>query len=577
MNLVSTKLGEADPGMGGPSSQYPLNARAAIVSEDQQKALSGNGRHGAIRVGMGDVMAPVLTRAHGAVLPVVVTGAVLAIVWVSGPIGPRERAQEGSRGRTETSLSSRTQADKTPSPRPPAQTCGSRSLKGPKAKPHGAVAVGPKQNLYDVVNDHPPGTTFWLEPGVFLLNKDEFGQVIPKRGDSFVGAPGAVLDGQHINRYAFTGFARNVSISYLTIQHFGTKRSNNGEGVVNHDSARGWRVLHNTIQRNGGAGVFLGNHGRVRGNCLANNGEYGFQALVSRHSVLAHNEIKGNNTADWETLRPGCGCTGGGKFWDAREVSVINNYVHDNRGPGLWADTNNAGLLFKGNYIADNDDEGILYEISYNAHIVDNVFARNGWVKGPTNPGFPTGAIYLSESGSDPRVKARFGKRFLIARNRFVNNWAGVVGWENADRFAGSPNNASTGYSTLVNPKVVNLTTCVPGTIDNKPYYDDCRWKTQRLRIVHNRFLSRPNEIPGCKKDTGCGYQGLFSNWGTSPDWSPYQGRVVERAITRKQHNRWAHNHYHGRWHFMVKDQAGVVSWHTWRSRWGQDHGSTRN
>jgi hypothetical protein len=459
----------------------------------------------------------------------------------------------------------------------PAGVCGSRGLDGPAVRPRGAVAVGTHRNLYRVVNAHRRGTTFWLRPGVHTLHKDQFGQVIPKRGDTFIGAPGAVLDGQHVNRYAFTGYAGNVTVSYLTIQHFGTTRSNNGESVVNHDSAHGWDILHNTIRRNGGAGVFLGNRGEVRGNCLALNGEYGFQGLNSHHSVLAHNEITGNNTANWERLRPGCGCVGGGKFWNARNVTVRGNYVHDNRGPGLWADTNNAGLLFEGNWIADNDDEGLLYEISYNARIVHNTFVHNSWVKGPTNPGFPTGAIYLSESGSDPRVKhARYGHSFKIAHNRFVDNWAGVVGWENADRFAGSPNNASTGYSTLVNRKVVNLKTCVAGTIGHRPYYNDCRWKTKRLQIRHNTFVSHPSAIPGCKKDTGCGYQGLFSNWGTSPDWSPYKRRVVERHIVWSQGNRWGDNRYVGTWHFMIKDQATVVPWHTWRSRYGQDHRSVR-
>ncbi len=454
------------------------------------------------------------------------------------------------------------------------RVCGSPGLDGPVTKPPGATAVEPGGNLDAVVQGHPAGTTFWLKPGVHHVPQDEFGQVSPKQGDTFIGAPGAILDGQRVSRYAFTGDAENVTISHLTIQHFGTERSNNGEGVVNHDSAKGWRVLHSTIRENGGAGVFLGDGGLVRGNCLADNGEYGFQAVGS-DSVLAENEISGNNTADWEKLRPGCGCTGGGKFWDARNVTVRDNYVHDNHGPGLWADTNNAGLLFTGNWIADNDGEGILYETSYNGRIVNNTFLRNGWVVGPTNPGFPTGAIYVSESGSDPRVATRFGESFEIAHNRFVNNWSGVVAWENADRFAGSPANTSTGYSTLVNRAVANLRTCAPGTIESSPYYDDCRWKTQNLRVVDNTFVSDASVIPGCRADTGCGFQGLFSNWGTAPDWSPYQGPVVERSITWHQDNRWLDNRYVGTWHFMVKDQATVARWHTWRTEYGQDRGST--
>ena len=41
--------------------------------------------------------------------------------------------------------------------------------------------------------------------------------------------------------------------------------------------------------------------------------------------------------------------------------------MHDNHSVGLWADTNNVGFDIEGNYISDNDAEGVFYEISYNA------------------------------------------------------------------------------------------------------------------------------------------------------------------------------------------------------------------
>jgi nitrous oxidase accessory protein NosD len=434
-----------------------------------------------------------------------------------------------------------------------------------------------RQNLSELVDGSDKGRVFWIAPGVHHLGTSQYSSVTPKDRQVFIGAPGAIIDGGKKNLYAFTGNASDVTISHLTIQHFGTKLDNNGAGVVNHDSAHGWRVLHNTIRDNGGAGVFLGDHGRVRSNCLKHNGEYGFQSLVSHGGALTHNEIAGNNTADWEHVQPGCGCTGGGKFWDSRNVTIRDNWVHHNHGAGLWADTNNRGLLFDGNYVGHNDDEGLVYEISYNARIVHNTFVANGWAKGPSDPGFPSGAIYISESGSDPRVHTRFSHKFLIAHNKFFDNWSGVIGWENADRFAGSPNNSSAGYSTLVNRHVADLHTCVAGTISSAPYYDDCRWKTQHLRIRHNLFVSHASAIPGCTADRGCGYQGLFSNWGTSPDWSPYQGPVIERHITRTQDNGWSDNHYVGRWHFMARDQSGTVSWHTWRGRFKQDRHSRRS
>ncbi len=86
---------------------------------------------------------------------------------------------------------------------------------------------------------------------------------------------------------------------------------------------------------------------------------------------------------------PGCGCTGGGKFWAVNGAIVTDNWIHGNHSEGLWADTDNRGFDIQGNYIADNYDVGLIYEISYNARIVDNVFIRNGVGGGPQEQWLP--------------------------------------------------------------------------------------------------------------------------------------------------------------------------------------------
>src|SRR5215213_11142061 len=90
--------------------------------------------------------------------------------------------------------------------------------------------------------------------------------------------------------------------------------------------------------------------------------------------VLDHKEITGNNTGNWESKIDGCGCTGGGKIWDVRNVRVPTNYVHDNKSVGLWADTNDNNFLFEGNRIENNDGQAIFWEISYNAVIRNNIY-----------------------------------------------------------------------------------------------------------------------------------------------------------------------------------------------------------
>lgn len=474
-----------------------------------------------------------------------------------------------------------TEGPPTKAPRtPPARICGSPKLAGPAAPPPGAHRVDVGADLRDVVDQAPPGTTFWLAPGTHHLGDGEYDQVIPKDRDRFIGAPGAVLDGRKRNLYAFTGEAADVTISHLTIQNFGTRTDNRDQGVVNHDSGAGWRVEHNTVRHNGGAGVFLGSGAVVTDNCLAENGQYGFSAYSEdgpRDVVLRHNEIARNNTADWESRVSACGCTGGGKFWATSGAVVTDNWVHDNHGPGLWADNNNTGFLIKGNFISDNGAEALIYETSYNAAIEDNTMLRNGFVKGSDDPGFPVPAIYLSESGSDPRAGAAYGHEFLVRGNRIVDNWSGLVAWENADRFAGSPANP-TDDSTLVNPGVATASTCADHeNIRKRPWFDDCRWKTQHLRIVGNHFEFHPERLGDrCTPARGCGFVGLFSNFGTYPDWSPFKGTGVERRITFGQDNRWADNSYVGPWRFMATEQGKTVTWEQWRSApYNQDGGST--
>ena len=453
---------------------------------------------------------------------------------------------------------------------PPARICGNATaLSGPSRAPSGAVTVSPTQNLNVVTEANPAGTTFWLAAGTHKLGSGPFSQVIPKEGNTYVGAPGAVLDGRRLNRYAFTGYVTGVTIKNLTIQNFGAVKTNSDEGVVNHDSAAGWTVVGNTIRHNAGAGLMVGDRSVVRGNCLQENGQYGFNAYnpdkVSGITI-ENNEIAGNNTDDWEKLKPGCGCTGGGKFWEVTGAVFRNNWVHNNHSAGLWADTNNTGFAIEGNYISDNSAEGIIYETSYNASIRGNTFARNGLGKGPQNGGFPTSAVYISESGSDKRVAGNFNETFEISGNVFTDNWAGVILWENADRFSGSPANTSTGAGTLVNPKTVTAKTCTATTIHNQPYLGDCRWKTQNVHVHGNVFTLDPMKIgKTCASRSGCGYNGLFSNWGTFPTWSPYKEEAIQDAITFKQGNSFYSNTYGGPWNFVVHGQGSRVNWAAWQ------------
>ena len=445
---------------------------------------------------------------------------------------------------------------------------------GPSTPPPGAVTVDPAKDsdLIDKTQKHPPGTTFWLAPGTHTLGTDRFGQVQPKDGDRYIGAPGAVLDGRERNQYAFVYRATDVTVAHLTVRGFVPPLN---EGVVNHDSGDDWVIKHNTIEHNTGAGMMAGDRQQVVGNCLRDNGQYAINAAGDTVTdvVVAGNEITGNNTDDVERDIPGCGCSGAMKFWAVDGADVRHNWIHHNRGSGIWADTNNNDFLIEHNLIEDNDGSAIFYETSYNATIRYNTIRRNNWVAGreflDRGDNFPVATVYLSEAGGEPRVPARTDE-IEFYRNTLIDNWSGITLWENADRFCNSPANTSTGYCTLLVPKAE---TCAQPGIERKPLFSDCRWKTQRVDIHHNRFVIDPNTVQCMAL---CARMAVISNYGTVPEWSPYQGEVVQQSITFDQRNTWHDNTYVGPWTFMPHNTGRIVDETGWRSRpYLQDRGST--
>jgi len=417
-------------------------------------------------------------------------------------------------------------------------------------------------------------TTYFFEPGVHTVGAGQYSQIVPANNDTFVGAPGAILDGQDTNNYAFTQNATGVTVEYLEIRHFVSPLD---EGVVNHDAGTGWTMLYNYMHDNGGAAMILGDHNTAEYNCLDHNAQYGFQIFGNTVNVQ-FNEISNNDSANVESSNPGCGCSGGMKAWEAQNVTLDNNWVHNNMNVGLWVDTNNVGFDISNNVITDNTAEGILYETSYNFHITGNYIARNAWVKGPSNGGFPNGAVYISESGGDARVGSTYANS-EISGNTFVDNWGGVTLWENANRYCAGAGGDH--VCTLVNPSAATMTSCGSTAIASAPLIDDCRWKTQNVSVHNNTFKLTAANVPNCTAGKDCGDMALISQAGGCPNacspGDPYLGDFVMDNITYHQNNHFTNNTYQGPWRFEIHEQnSGLVSFAAWQaSPYNQDSGST--
>jgi Right handed beta helix region len=449
-------------------------------------------------------------------------------------------------------------------------------LGGPATAPAGAIVV-PAGSNSDLVSNRvengfsTPNKTFWFAPGVHTLGTGEFDQIRPGNNSVFVGAPGAIIDGRHINRYAFGGQASNVTLKYLEIRNFGDVGDNNNEGVINHDPADNWTMEYLYAHHNAGAAIFMGSDNILRHSCLTLNGQYGFsmyKEMTSAESsikniTIHHNEISSNNTDDWETRIPGCGCSGAGKFWDVQTADVTDNYIHDNKGVALWADTDDIDFNIDGNWIINNDGEGVFYEISYNASITNNYFKGNGFTTGPENL-VPSGDIYLSSSGGYDNVPGRW-KKIIVANNKFEDSWSGVSIFDAPERFCGSPNNTSTGYCTT--PLDHRETgQCNPTSIKTQPYYDACRWKTQNIEVYGNEFHLNKTNVPNCAGHKSCGVNALISTCGTpSPSWSPYLNEAIARPQLYDYNVNFHNNKYFGPWEFMTFVAGWNYSFATWQ------------
>ncbi|NNL86308.1 MAG: right-handed parallel beta-helix repeat-containing protein [Myxococcales bacterium] len=173
-------------------------------------------------------------------------------------------------------------------------------------------------------------------------------------------------------RFAFASeTARNVVVEGLVIEKYANPAQMGAVGE--RGPGPGWRIVDNEIRWNHGAGVTVTDGGAIRRNAIHHNGQLGATA-DGVGVVVEGNEIAWNNTggteASWEA--------GGAKFAETRALTIRDNCVHHNDGPGLWVDVDARDTRFIANTVFENEGEGIFVEISREALIRNNRVGRNG-------------------------------------------------------------------------------------------------------------------------------------------------------------------------------------------------------
>src|SRR5215469_712410 len=483
-----------------------------------------------------------------------------------------------------------------------------------------------------------PDTVYYLLPGVHI------GSFEADTNDVFVGGfsrgtptvlTGNYHDGgQAIDSNSTLGNQRGVVIEYLTIEKY---KPDANAAAINQDTNTGWTIRYNTVTLNvPGAGIFAGTNNTIKDNCLAMNGQYGFQSAAVNHwgrdrltsgpynITVVGNEISHNDTCDfsgrlsnpaigWSNhdpvparyRNPQCGTVtpngdqGGFKLWQTDGVTIKDNYIHNNWGPGAWVDTDNANTTFTGNTITANEGEGIIEEISYNFSITNNYLANNNWTDGLGNAGFPGVAIYVSGSGSDSRFggvprcpeiscahQGSYTAQSVIRGNTLVNNGGSIFFFQDSNRFC---SDGADGVCTLVDragsgPFTVaacaaNLRSASVNTrtyigrrtgSPSEDWWDGCQWLTENVSVTHNTIDFNPAHIPDCNQAawSDCAAGGLFSEYGSPPNKEP--GWVVATQLTFFQHDTWADNTYNGPSAFYAWNQGNgdnPVRWGAWTRR----------
>ena len=475
-----------------------------------------------------------------------------------------------------------------------------------------------------------PNTVYYLEPGTHV------GSFAANTNDAFVGgysaSRGTILSGNYsgrawaIDSNSSMGDQRHVSIEYLTIEKYQPPVD---QAALNQDGNTGWHIQYNTITLNvPGGGAFAATNSVLRDNCMTLNGQYGFQAAAAIKTdslttgpynlIIEGNEISFNDTCDlsglitnpsvgWENHNPvpkkyrnakcgkvsGDGNQGGFKLWETNGVTIKNNYIHHNWGPGGWADTNNANTTWTGNRITDNESAAIIEETSYNFAITNNYIARNDWIDGLGNPSFPQPAIYISESGSVTRFggvpacgeapcarQPSYPSRSVISGNTLVNNGGNIFLWQNSNR---SCTDGSDHACTLVGGgRLFGISSCAAnlptasidyttyrGRVTGSPardWWDGCQWQTSNVSITNNVIDFDPAYIPHCDKTVwpDCGAGGIFSEYG-APNNAP--GWAVATQLTFFSNDAWRNNIYNGPSTFFAWNQGNgdnPVSWANW-------------
>lgn len=331
------------------------------------------------------------------------------------------------------------------------------------------TAINPGDDIQQVVNGSPPGTTFIIRGGIHRRQS-----IRPKDNMSFVGEPGAVLDGEGATPQAIVAHgARNVTVRGVRITNYVPP---NLGGAVDGVDSHGWIVENNEIDHNSNGsartyGLFVGSGWRVSNNRIHHNGWQGITGWNCVDTVIEGNDVYANPPAPFDDP---VGDTANIKLYGCGRITIRNNEIHDGPKKGIWVDRSQPDITIEGNRVVNHGDAGIWYEVSYRGSIRGNYVENAGYLSRYSSGWLRGGGIQITNS---PDVS--------VLENMVVNSLNGIIGLQATGYYDGKH-----GPSELRNLLVQGNTVVMPrgqsgiaSNTDSNAVYDS--WNN---RFVNNRF-----------------------------------------------------------------------------------------
>jgi hypothetical protein len=118
----------------------------------------------------------------------------------------------------------------------------------------------------------------------------------------------------------------------------------------------------------------IGSNVSVSSSVLRDNGYIGMHGHLADGVTLYRSEVVGNNRGGFDPKHSASGV----KITASDGITLRDNVVASNGGPGLWTDLSAAHVVIVGNLVHHNGRSGIQVELSGHAVVADNVSIDNG-------------------------------------------------------------------------------------------------------------------------------------------------------------------------------------------------------